>query len=72
MVSQRKKKKKGKLLGKKMERRSERSNKNNQRQAGKEQSQSWIWERSGELASEGDIGMQWYGLVSWNETIVLP
>lgn len=52
------KKKKGKLLGKKMERRSERSNKNNQRQAGKEQSQSWIWERSGELANEGDIGMQ--------------
>lgn len=37
-----------------MERRSERKRKNEQRQAGNEQGQSWIWERAGELASEGD------------------
>jgi len=30
--------------------------KSQQREAGKEQRQSWIWERSGELASEGDTG----------------
>lgn len=44
------------VTGKKMEGRSEMNRKHKQRQSGKDQRQSWIWERSGELANEGDTG----------------
>lgn len=44
------------LSGKKMAGRSEKNRKHKQRQSGKDQRQSWIWERSGELANEGDTG----------------